>query len=154
MKALPVVSAPASAVRLRLAGAAPLLILCLAPLALLAFSRILLIDDAYITYRYAYNLAAGHGLVFNPGERVEGSTSLLWPLVLAPPIGLGWPIHRWAPALGLVLGLLALLDAWRICRHLRLSMIATIVGLGALSLYPGFWLVMTNGMEGGWSSCS
>ena len=25
-----------------------------------------LIDDAYITFRYAANLAAGHGLVFNP----------------------------------------------------------------------------------------
>jgi len=29
-------------------------------------------DDVYITYRYAYNLAHGRGLVFNPGERVFG----------------------------------------------------------------------------------
>jgi hypothetical protein len=29
-------------------------------------------DDMFITYRYAQNLAAGHGLVFNPGERVFG----------------------------------------------------------------------------------
>src|ERR1700730_17613059 len=29
-------------------------------------------DDIYITYRYAYNLASGRGLVFNPGERVFG----------------------------------------------------------------------------------
>ncbi len=29
-------------------------------------------DDIYITYRYADNLAAGRGLVFNPGERVFG----------------------------------------------------------------------------------
>jgi len=29
-------------------------------------------DDVYITYRYAYNLALGRGLVFNPGERVFG----------------------------------------------------------------------------------
>ena len=32
-------------------------------------------DDAYITYRYGQNLASGAGLVFNPGERVLGSTS-------------------------------------------------------------------------------
>jgi hypothetical protein len=32
-------------------------------------------DDAYISYRYAQNLATGHGLVFNPGERLMGSTS-------------------------------------------------------------------------------
>ena len=32
-------------------------------------------DDAYITFRYGQNLAMGRGLVFNPGERVMGSTS-------------------------------------------------------------------------------
>ena len=31
-------------------------------------------DDFYITYRYAWNFAAGQGLVFNPGERVFGLT--------------------------------------------------------------------------------
>ena len=35
-------------------------------------------DDAFITYRYARNLARGEGLVFNPGERVEGYTNFLW----------------------------------------------------------------------------
>ncbi len=34
-------------------------------------------DDAYISFRYAENLASGHGLVFNPGERVEGYSNLL-----------------------------------------------------------------------------
>lgn len=29
-------------------------------------------DDIYISYRYAYNLAHGRGLVFNPGEKVFG----------------------------------------------------------------------------------
>jgi arabinofuranosyltransferase len=33
------------------------------------------IDDAFITYRYAQNLIAGRGFVFNPGERVMASTS-------------------------------------------------------------------------------
>lgn len=32
-------------------------------------------DDAYITFRYAANLASGEGLVFNAGESVMGSTS-------------------------------------------------------------------------------
>ena len=36
-------------------------------------------EDANIFFRYARNLAEGHGVVFNPGgERVEGITSLLW----------------------------------------------------------------------------
>ena len=32
-------------------------------------------DDAYITYRYAYNLVYGQGFVFNPGERILATTS-------------------------------------------------------------------------------
>jgi hypothetical protein len=32
-------------------------------------------DDAYISFRYAQNLADGHGPVWNPGERVEGYTT-------------------------------------------------------------------------------
>src|SRR5881628_3629478 len=37
-----------------------------------------LVDDAYIQFRYASNLAAGHGPVFNPGERVEGASGGSW----------------------------------------------------------------------------
>lgn len=39
-------------------------------------------DDAFITFTYARNLAEGHGLVFNPGERVWGYTSPLHTLLL------------------------------------------------------------------------
>ena len=39
------------------------------------------IDDAFITFRYARNLADGLGPVFNPGEAVEGYTTFLWMLV-------------------------------------------------------------------------
>jgi hypothetical protein len=40
-------------------------------------------DDAYISFRYAKNLAQGHGLVFNPGERVEGYTNLLYVVLVS-----------------------------------------------------------------------
>jgi len=40
-------------------------------------------DDAYITYRYARNLATGHGLVFNPGDATDSASSFLYTLVLA-----------------------------------------------------------------------
>jgi hypothetical protein len=39
-----------------------------------------LFDDAMISMRYARNLAEGYGLVWNPGERVEGYTNPLWTL--------------------------------------------------------------------------
>src|SRR2546421_2455442 len=40
------------------------------------------IDDAYITFRYARNLAEGLGLVYNPGEWVLGTTAPLWAILL------------------------------------------------------------------------
>ena len=43
-----------------------------------------LIDDAMISMRYAQNLAQGHGLVWNIGEKpVEGFTNLGWTLYMA-----------------------------------------------------------------------
>jgi hypothetical protein len=50
-------------------------------------------DDAFISFRYADNLAAGRGLVFNPGERVEGYSNPLWTVLFALPMWLG--IGRW-----------------------------------------------------------
>lgn len=47
------------------------------------------IDDANITFKYARNIAAGFGYVYNVGsEHVEGSTSLLWTLITAIGFGL------------------------------------------------------------------
>jgi arabinofuranosyltransferase len=40
-------------------------------------------DDAMISMRYARNFAAGAGLVYNVGERVEGYTDFLWVLIMA-----------------------------------------------------------------------
>lgn len=43
-----------------------------------------LFDDAMVSMRYASNIAAGHGFVWNPGgERVEGATNLLWTIYMA-----------------------------------------------------------------------
>ncbi len=46
-------------------------------------------DDAFISFRYAANLAGGHGLVWNPGERVEGYTNFAWTLLAAGAIRCG-----------------------------------------------------------------
>ncbi len=46
------------------------------------------VDDFFITFRYAENLLAGEGFVFNPGERVFGTTAPGWGLVLAGLAGL------------------------------------------------------------------
>ncbi|MCC6261725.1 MAG: hypothetical protein IT311_12770 [Anaerolineales bacterium] len=42
-----------------------------------------LFDDAFISMRYAWNLAHGNGLVWNRGEYIEGYTNLLMTLLMA-----------------------------------------------------------------------
>lgn len=56
------------------------------------------IDDAYITFRYAQNLLAGEGLVYNPGERVLGTTTPVYALLMAGaavPFGAGQADFPW-----------------------------------------------------------
>jgi hypothetical protein len=48
-----------------------------------------LCDDAFLSLRYARNLAAGDGLVYNLGERVEGFSSVLWVVLEAIALRLG-----------------------------------------------------------------
>jgi hypothetical protein len=58
-------------------------------------------DDAFISFRYADNLASGLGLVFNPGERVEGYTNLLWTLWLALASITNLDLERWSIGWGI-----------------------------------------------------
>jgi heme/copper-type cytochrome/quinol oxidase subunit 4 len=41
-----------------------------------------IIDDAYIYFRYAHNIAQGYGYVFNIGYPAEGTTSVTWTFLL------------------------------------------------------------------------
>jgi hypothetical protein len=111
----------------------PILIIALAIIArLIPGTRT--IDDAFITFRYAQNLLAGSGLVFNPGEQVLGTTTPLYALLMAalalPLGGTGAPF----PALALVVNTLAdaatCLLLWQIGKRLvsdRSGLIAALV---------------------------
>ena len=80
---------------------AALCVLTLLGLLLHAREYEFLTDDSYISFRYARNLAEGHGLVFNPGfERVEGYTNLLWVLILAAGVFVGIATETTAVGLG------------------------------------------------------
>ena len=70
-------------------------------------------DDAFISFRYAQNLALGHGLVYNPGERVEGYTNFLWTLMAAGVLRLGGDLALWSHASGVLLGVLIVLGTCR-----------------------------------------
>lgn len=49
-------------------------------------------EDAFITFRYAENFIKGLGLVYNPGERVEGYSNFSWLMLLAFFNSLGFSI--------------------------------------------------------------
>jgi len=69
---------------------------------LLLFNLDHTVDDAFISFRYAENLVRGHGLVYNPGERVEGYTNFLWVMLIAPFIALSNDPEAAAKALGFI----------------------------------------------------
>ena len=77
------------------------------------------VDDAYVSFVYARNLARGNGLVFNLGERVEGYSNFLWVIMLA---GLnrffGVPIPQTAQIIGAILGILNVLLVFSLARRI------------------------------------
>src|SRR5262245_23443162 len=104
-------------------------------------------DDAFISFRYARNLAEGHGLVFNPGlERVEGYSNFLWVLLLAALHRVGAPIEPTA----LVLSLVATLGLWVLVARQTLRVLPG-QGRAALVLIPCWALALTRSVAV-WSS--
>src|SRR5688500_7701941 len=81
--------------------------------------RAFTVDDAYISFRYADNLAAGRGLVYNAGERVEGYSNLLWTLVLAALEVVGADMVVGSKVLGAVLATASLVPVYLLARRLR-----------------------------------
>ena len=119
------------------------------PLLTLLFLPIRTIDDAFITFRYARNLADGNGLVFNLGERVEGVTSLSWALLLAAVETIRLPVEPAAFVLGVTFALLALREAYLLGRGLGASPAACLAAVAPVAVHGRFWLVAGNGLEGG-----
>lgn len=88
-------------------GAGPLVALLLAVATLaVAWWHVELVqffcDDSYISYRYSQNFAEGHGLVYNPGERVEGYTNFLWVILVGVAMKAGIGAEPASLALGLL----------------------------------------------------
>jgi hypothetical protein len=99
------------------------------------------IDDAYITFRYAENLAAGHGLVFNPGEPVLGTTTPLCATVLAGLKRLGLAV----PTSALWLGLLSMAGVVLLLQTLARSSVS--LSIAATGLANVNWRSFRTGLE-------
>ena len=76
------------------------------------------VDDAYISFRYGKNLMDGHGLVYNPGEYVEGYTNFLWTVITAPFTKIkSVDISIFALSLGLIFSIINIFILTRITRQ-------------------------------------
>jgi hypothetical protein len=105
-----------------------------------------LYDDAFITFRYATNLVNGLGFTYNPGERVQGTTSPLWAMLLAIPYQLGLGIELSSRVLGLLADAAALTAALWALRRENLAAAAVWCGfLFAVDLYLA--KIAVGGME-------
>jgi len=88
----------------------------LVPFLLLVWRFDFLCDDAFITFRYARNLARGHGLVYNLGVEppVEGYSEFLWALLLGGGMTLGLSPLILSRVLGIAAGLVVLFCTTRL----------------------------------------
>ena len=66
-----------------------------------------IVDDAYITFRYSQNLLNGHGLVYNPGEAVLGTTTPLYALLISLVASIFGGSHAPYPVIALGINALA-----------------------------------------------
>lgn len=104
-------------------------------------------DDAFITYRYARNLARGEGLVFNEGERVEGYTNFLWTVMHWIPERLGWSSPVFSQVVGIALMVATVAVTLRFARRLFGSeSFALLVALALLGNMT-FLAYATGGLE-------
>ena len=116
-------------------------------LAALAWSRRFVMDDAFISFRYAKHLAAGQGLVWNPGERVEGYTNFLWTLLMALPHRLRLDPVVFAQVAGVAFYALTLLLAWRLARRILGDEGWSLAAVLLLGTSASFLAFATGGLE-------
>jgi arabinofuranosyltransferase len=113
-------------------------------------------DDAFITFRVVSNLLAGHGPVFNAGERVEVATSPLWLFVLtaADAVVPGDAVAWSSVVLGLLCTVAGVVLATLGARALFSGAEAWLtvpVGAVVLLALPPVWDFATSGLETGLS---
>ena len=80
-----------------------------------------LIDDAYIYFRYAYNLAHGYGYVYNLGQNVEAVTSVTWTFLLTITAFFSVPPEISAKIFGYLCGVAIIILLWKELRDKNIS---------------------------------
>lgn len=110
-------------------------------------------EDAFINYRIVDQIFAGHGPVFNAGERVETYTSVVWLAALSVGrVALSWVMGpEW---ISVLLGLAAAVGGFAVAavagrRLCRRGAVVAPLGLLAVAAVPVVWDFATSGLEMG-----
>lgn len=105
------------------------------------------LDDAYITYRIARNVATGQGFVYNPGERLQSSTTPAYALLLSTLARAGIDIPSASFVLNALAGALAAMLIFAACRRATGDAPAAFAGALLFAVLPGSVIYSIGGME-------
>lgn len=103
-------------------------------------------DDAYITFRYAENLAAGEGFVYNAGQHVLGTSTPFFTLLLALLTFMGMSVVKAALTVSVAASGLTAMVLYRFAQSLRFTRFAWFPAL-AYILWPRSIPADVSGME-------
>jgi len=122
-------------------------IVTFAALVILAWHHRFIQDDAFISFRYARNLLNGNGLVWNPGERVEGYTNFLWTILISSGMAAGIDPVLGSQLLGMICFIASLVITYRTAFLLFCSRPLSLLTILLLGTNYTFSSYATGGLE-------
>ena len=107
-----------------------------------------MLDDSFISFRYAKNFSNGFGLVFNPGESpVEGYTCFLWVVLLAIGSKIGFDIVILSKILGYTFSIGTLAALLFLRKNKNINLVNLISSSLIVSTCGAFTVWGSSGME-------
>ncbi|MBU1625823.1 hypothetical protein KKB18_00475, partial [bacterium] len=106
------------------------------------------VDDAFISFQYAKNLALGNGLTFNTGERVEGYTNFLLVLIESLLYLVGLDLIFWIKTLSILAGAGIIILMYKlICLEIQNNNLVNLLPCLIVAVNSPFVLASTAGLE-------
>ncbi|MGB2770491.1 MAG: hypothetical protein WBC88_12265 [Candidatus Zixiibacteriota bacterium] len=105
------------------------------------------LDDSWIFWVFAKNLATGQGFSFNPGDPVLGTTSILWVFILAGSYLLTHNVIFISKFWGILLFLLSIFLTYRICLFYTQRREIAFLAVLTFALAPPLIFGALSGME-------
>ncbi|HEY5960843.1 MAG TPA: hypothetical protein VIV60_30015 [Polyangiaceae bacterium] len=106
------------------------------------------IDDAFVTFRQAFNLVHGEGFTCNPGERSEGTSSPLFALLMALPIALGAEPPLAAASIGTLSFVACVVLAYSTTVNIVRDRPSRLLGIGAAAIVAASPLLAFHSQTG------